>query len=116
MKFKLIWALVNDHETELMVKTAREAGATGSTIITSARGEGLKPSKTFFGLDLLGQRDVILLLVEGHLARSILERLAEVGHFDDTPGTGIAFQVDIEDAVGLGSQFETISNEIEEQL
>ena len=39
MKFKLIWALVNDHETELMVKTAREAGATGSTVITEARGE-----------------------------------------------------------------------------
>ena len=40
----------------------------------------------------------ILLLVEGHLCRSMLERIAEVGHFDVTPGTGIAFQVDIEDA------------------
>ena len=116
MKFKLIGALVDDHQTELMLRTAREAGATGSTVITSARGEGLKPAKSFFGLDLEAQRDVILLIVEGHLARSILERLAEVGHFDDTPGTGIAFQIDIEDAVGLGSQFETISNEIEDQI
>ncbi len=99
-----------------MLKIAREAGATGSTVITSARGEGLKPQKTFFGLDLGGQRDVILLLVEGHLSRSILERMAEAGHFDDTSGTGIAFQVDIEDAVGLGSQLETISSEIAEQL
>jgi uncharacterized protein YaaQ len=116
MKFKLIVALVDDKETELVVKTAREAGATGSTVITSARGEGLKPVKTFLGLDLESQRDVILLLVEGHMCREILERIAVVGHFDDTPGTGIAFQIDIEDAVGLGSQIKTISDEIEEKL
>jgi nitrogen regulatory protein PII len=116
MKFKLIVALVSDNETELVLKTARDAGATGSTVITSARGEGLKPIKTFLGLDLESHRDVILLLVEGHLCRSMLERIAEVGHFDDTPGTGIAFQIDIEDAVGLGSQIETISSEIEEKL
>ncbi len=116
MKFKLIVALVNEGETELMLKTAREVGATGSTVITSARGEGLNPNKTFFGLDLESPRDVILFLVEGHMCRGILERLAEVGHFDDTPGTGIAFQVDIEDAVGLGSQIKTISDEIEEKI
>jgi hypothetical protein len=76
MKFKLIVALVPDDETELVLQTAREAGATGSTVITSARGEGLKPAKTFFGLDLEGTRDMVLLLVEGHLSRAILEHIA----------------------------------------
>ncbi len=116
MKFKLIVAFVPDDETELVLQTAREAGATGSTVITSARGEGLKPAKTFFGLDLEGTRDMVLLLVEGHLSRAILECIAGACHFDDTPGTGIAFQVDIEDAVGLTSQIGTISEEIEEKL
>jgi hypothetical protein len=116
MKLKLIVVLVTDEETDLVLKTAREEGATGSTVITSARGEGLKPVKTFFGLDLESQRDVVLLLVEGHLSRTMLERIAEVGHFDDTPGTGIAFQIDIEDAVGLASQIATISSEIEEKI
>ncbi len=116
MQFKLIIALVGDEERDLVLKTAREAGATGSTVITSARGEGLKPAKTFLGLELESQRDVILLLVESHMSRTILERIAEVAHFDDTPGTGIAFQIDIEDAVGLGSQIKTISSEIEEKL
>lgn len=116
MQFKLIMALVNDHETELVIRTAREAGATGATVITSARGEGLKPVKTFFGLDLVGQRDVVLLLVEGHLSRTILERIAEAAGFDETSGTGIAFQIDIEDAVGLASQIGTISHEIEEKI
>jgi hypothetical protein len=116
MKFKLIVALVPDDETQLVLQTAREAGATGSTVITSARGEGLKPAKTFLGLDLEGTRDMVLLLVEGHLSRTILEQIAQACHFDDTPGTGIAFQVDIEDAVGLTSQIGTISEEIEEKL
>ncbi len=115
MQFKLIVALVGDEETELVLKTAREAGATGSTVITSARGEGLTPAKSFFGLDLESQRDMILLLVEGHLSRRILERIAEVGQFDK-PGAGVAFQIDIEDAVGLQPQIEKISSEIEDKI
>ena len=116
MKFKLIVALVDDHQTESVVHAAREAGATGSTVVTSARGTGLHPAKTFLGLDLEGQRDVILLLVEGHLSRNMLESIAKVCNFDDKPGSGIAFQIDIEDAVGLASQLETISSEIEDKI
>lgn len=115
MQFKLIVALVNDDETDTLLKTAREEGATGSTVVTSGRGEGLTPAKTFFGLDLESQRDLILLLVEEHLSRAILERIAEVCDFDK-PGAGVAFQVDIEDAVGLQSQIEKISSEIEEKI
>jgi len=116
MKFKLIVALVDDHQTETLLKTAREAGATGDTVITHARGEGLEPSKTFLGLDLSSQRDMILLLVEEHLCREMLEHICTACEFDETSGTGIAFQIDIEDAVGLSSQIGTISKEIEEKI
>jgi hypothetical protein len=57
-----------------------------------------------------------MLLVEEHLSRSILERIAEAGQFDDQPGTGIAFQIDIEDAVGVSHQIQTLSQVIEEEL
>ena len=116
MKFKLIVALVEEDRTEEVVRAAREAGATGSTVVTSARGTGLRPAKTFLGLDMEGQRDVILLLVEGHLSPHSLERIGKVCQLDDEPGSGIAFQIDIEDAVGLGSQLETISSEIEDKI
>lgn len=116
MKFKGIIALVDDHVTDNVVEAARRNGATGCTIISSARGEGLAPPKTFFGLDLEGHRDVVLFLVEEHLSRTILETIGEVGHFDDQVGTGVAFQFDIEDAVGLSSQIETIQQEIEDQI
>lgn len=116
MKLKLIIALVEDEKTEIVTQAGREAGATGCTVITAARGEGLKPPTTFFGLTLEGQRDVALFLVEEHLSRHILEAIGEAGQFDDQPGTGIAFQVDIEDAVGLSSQIEEIQREIKDKI
>ena len=116
MKFKLIVVLVTDDLTDTVIDAARETGATGCTVITNARGEGLQPSKTFLGLTLEGLRDVILLLVEQHLSRHILETIGQVARFDEVPGKGIAFQVDIEDAVGLTTQLATIQSEIEDQI
>jgi len=116
MKFKLIIALVTDDKTEAITEVARRCGATGSTVISSARGEGLERAKTFLGLTLEGQRDMALFLVEQHLSRHILEKICEEGRFDEDPGSGIAFQVDIEDAVGLTSQLETIEREIEDEI
>lgn len=116
MKFKLIMALVADERTDDILKAAREAGATGASVITGCRGEGLEPGKTFLGLDLSGQRDLLMFLVAEELSRDILETIMAVGQFDEKPGSGIAFQLAIEDAVGLRSQLPTISEEIVDQL
>lgn len=116
MHFKLILAFVEDSETKNVLEAARKAGATGSTVINQARGEGIEKSKTFFGLTLESQRDVILLLVEEHMSRSILETIAEAGHFEDKPGNGIAFQVDVEDAVGVNHQVRELIDTVQESL
>ena len=116
MHFKLIIALVEDDKTEKVLDAAREAGATGATVINHARGEGLIRSKSFFGLTLETQRDVLLFLVEEHLSRKILEKIAKVGEFDIKPGTGIAFQVDVEDAVGVAQQVASLTEVVEEEL
>lgn len=116
MHFKLIIAVVEDADTDAIVHAARTAGATGATVLNQARGEGMVPAKTFFGLDLESQRDVILLLVEEHLCRHILETVAEAGEFDVKPGAGIAFQVDVEDAVGVLIQMNSLQELVEEEL
>ncbi|UCE84822.1 MAG: P-II family nitrogen regulator [Deltaproteobacteria bacterium] len=115
MRFKLIVVFADDHKTDTITKAAREAGATGCTVITNARGEGLEEKKTFLGLSLETQRDMVLLLVEEHRARQILETVGEAGEFDTTPGTGIAFQIDVEDAVGVTHQVESITPSLEEE-
>lgn len=116
MRFKLIMALVDDSETDSVLEAGRRAGATGATIITSCRGEGLQPEKTFLGLSLTGQRDILLFLVEEHVTRTVLEEIATVGAFEERSGTGIAFQIAIEDAVGLSHQIAEIKQEIEDQI
>lgn len=116
MHFKLIIAFVEDDKTDLVLQTARESGAKGATVINNARGEGMKQSKTFFGLTLEAQRDVLLLLVEEHISRHILEKIASVAQFDNKPGTGIAFQIDVEDAIGVLHQVEALTHELEGTL
>lgn len=116
MHFKLIIALTDDSITDVVVEAARAKGATGSTIINNARGEGIKASSTFFGLSLDTQRDVVLMLVEEHLSREILETIAKVGKFDDSSGSGIAFSIDVEDAVGVRHQMLELTEVVEDEL
>jgi nitrogen regulatory protein PII len=116
MHFKLIICFVEDSKTDSVMQAAREAGATGSTIINNARGEGIEKSKTFFGLNLETQRDVILFLVEEHLSRQILETIERAGEFDNKPGSGIAIQIDVEDAVGVSHQIQTLQTIVEGEI
>ncbi len=116
MDFKLIIAFVEDDKTDDIMEAAREAGATGCTVINNARGEGITESKTFFGLTLATQRDVVLLLVEQHLSRQILEHIGKVGEFDAKPGTGIAVLINVEDAIGIMHQSQELGDIVEENL
>lgn len=116
MRFKLLLAFVEDSKTDVVLNAAREAGATGATVINNARGEGLNQKKTFFGLTLDVQKDVLLFVVEEHLSRHILERISEVGEFDQASGQGIAVQIDIEDAVGVAHQVEKLTKVVEDEL
>lgn len=115
MKFKLIIVMTQDELTDTAIDAARAKGATGSTVITSARGEGLNPKKTFMGLSLTGQRDLILFLVEEHHSREILEHIAEECGFETEHGAGVAFMIDIEDAVGLSAQIRSIQEDISKE-
>ena len=116
MHFKLLIALVEDSKTDAVIDAARKAGATGTTVISNASGEGIGESKTFFGLTLETQRDVLLMLVEEHLSRHILEMISKAGEFDTRSGAGIAFQIDVEDVVGITHQIEQLTEKVEDKL
>ena len=115
MRMKLIVALVSDDKTDKVIEAARGGGATGVTIITSARGEGIEPKHSFFGLDLTAHGNVVLFLVVETRARDILEQIRSAGRFDEEPGAGVAFQIAIEDAVGLTSQLSAMREGLGEE-
>jgi len=116
MHFKLIIIVAEDERTQVILDAAREAGVTGCTVLNQARGEGIKPTRTFLGLSIDRHVDVILLLAEEHMSREIMEKVAIVGGFDELPGSGIAFQIDVEDAIGVRHQIAALSEAVEERI
>ena len=104
MNFKLIIVMIKTKETDQIVTAAKAAGGTGATIIP-ARGTGIHEAKTFFGLTLEVQTDVVIFLLEASLVAAVLESINQAGRLKEA-GTGIAFVIDVEHAAGLESQLE----------
>jgi nitrogen regulatory protein P-II 1 len=104
MRFKVILAPVKTEKTDRVVDAAKQAGATGATIIP-ARGTGMHEAKTFFGLTLEVQTDVIMFLIEEHLVQDILDAIKAAGEFSK-PGTGIAFVLPVEHVIGVESEMD----------
>jgi len=113
MQFKIILAPVKTEITDQVVDAAKKAGATGATIIP-ARGTGVREAKTFFGLTLEAQTDIIMFLTEEHIVRDILDAIHTAGNFKK-PGTGIAFVLPVEQVIGLESQLERIREDVRDQ-
>lgn len=116
MHFKLIIIMAEDERTQNILDAARDAGITGCTVLNQARGEGVQPAKTFLGLSIDSHVDVILMLAEEHMSREIMEKVADAGEFDESPGSGIAFQIDVEDAIGVRHQIAALAEAVEERL
>jgi nitrogen regulatory protein PII len=102
---KMLVAIVDDQSTGPVMEAAREAGAAGATLVQEARGQGRKGLRSLMGLDLDAGRDVILFIVPRDRSTHILESVARAAQFDETPGTGLVCQVEIEDSLGLRHQY-----------
>jgi len=102
MRFKVILALVNDDFQDEVIEAAKKAGATGVTIL-NARGEGVHDQKSFFGLAMESQKDLLLFLVEDFNSDQIMDSIYKAGKLSEQ-GNGIAFCWAVDRAVGLESQ------------
>jgi nitrogen regulatory protein PII len=94
--------MVKPDLTDKVVDSAKGAGATGATII-DASGTGAREAKTFFGLSLDIRTEVVLFLVSEDGVAPVLSAIYEAGRFHE-PGTGIAFVLGVESAIGIESQ------------
>ena len=113
MDFKVVLASVKPAYTDSVVDAGKAAGATGATIIP-ARGTGIREAKSFFGLTLESQTDIIMFLVEEHIVTTILDAINTAGEFNK-PGTGIAFVLPVEHVIGMESQMERFKEEVRDQ-
>ena len=102
MRFKVILALVNDDYQDQVIEAAKKAGATGVTIL-NARGEGVRDQKSFFGLAMESQKDMLLFLVEDFNSDKIMDAIYQSGKLGEH-GNGIAFCWAVDRAIGMESQ------------
>lgn len=109
MDFKLIMVFVDHERTVAVLDAARDAGATGATIINNAQGQGLKPHLSFFGLEFMAARSVILVLAESRRTDEIMQAVLAAGKLDESLDTGIALELDVSRAVGLSAHIEALS-------
>jgi len=113
MRFKVILALVNDDYQDEVIEAAKKAGATGVTIL-NARGEGVHDQKSFFGLSMELQKDMLLFLVEDFNSDQIMDAIYTSGKLDQK-GNGIAFSWTIDRAIGLESQIPILEKDAKEK-
>ena len=113
MKLSLVIAFVPVESQSKVIEAAREAGATGATIL-NARGEGVKEQKTFFGLKLEKPQDAVLFLVERLHSTKILQAVYNAVEMDK-PHNGIVISVPVDGAMGLESQISIMTKEANEE-
>jgi len=71
--------------------------------ILNARGEGVRDQKSFFGLAMETQKDMLLFLVEDFNSNQIMDAIYKAGKFGEH-GNGIAFCWSVDRAIGMESQ------------
>lgn len=112
MKFKLLIAFVDDRLTDAVMHASRQAGATGATVISNAKGQGLEPVKGIFGFEILAPREIVMVLVEDRRAEAVLEAVKKAGKMDDSLETGIALMLDVDKAVGLSEHIQKLEKSL----
>ena len=92
-ELKALYTIVNAGFSAEVVKIAREAGATGATII-NARGSVAKP-KTILGITIDTEKEIVLSVVEKEVAIRIVEAIQEKAGAG-TPAHGLCFFLPVE--------------------
>jgi nitrogen regulatory protein P-II 1 len=99
MKYKVIVAALKPNVTDQVVEAAKGCGISGATIVPG-RGTGLHEAKTFLGLTLESQTDIVIFLAEEELVPPVMAAIHEAGRLDEH-GTGVVFVIPVDQVAGI---------------
>ena len=98
-KHEVVFCIVNSGYAEAVMESAREAGATGGTVL-HASGTANPQAERFFGLTIEPSKDMVMILIDSKIKEQVLHKLYhDVGL--KTSCQGIAFTLPVSDVVGL---------------
>ena len=93
--------ILNSGLAEDAMAAARKAGASGGTII-NARGTGKEEDVGFFGIQIVPEKEMLIILAEKSQETAILEAIRTLPCLQEK-GTGITFCSDVNNFTTLGS-------------
>jgi nitrogen regulatory protein PII len=95
----LIVCIVNQGYSDELMVTARNAGASGGTII-NARGKAHQGAVKFFGVSVQDEKEMIVILANRERKVPIMRAICEA-HGLNSKAQGIVFSLPVEDVLGL---------------
>ena len=96
----LLTVIVNHGYGDDVMAEARKAGATGGTIL-NARRTGREEDVKFFGITLVPEKEMLLIVAEEAKVENILAAIRKIPHLTE-PGGGIVYAMDVEKFIVLG--------------
>ncbi|MBR2041880.1 MAG: P-II family nitrogen regulator [Oscillospiraceae bacterium] len=97
--YSLVIAILNRGFSDVAMSAARNAGARGGTVI-SARSSGLHEEETFFGISILPEKEVVMILASDETKNAIMRAIIKhVGI--ETDGGGLIFSLPVTDVEGI---------------
>ena len=100
--YQLVTVIVNHGYADDVMAAARQAGAKGGTILT-ARGTGTEEDVKFFGISLVPEKEMLLIVAESQIVPAILEAVNSVPNICQ-PGGGVVYYMNIENFIPLGKK------------
>lgn len=97
--YELIIAIINRGFNELVMDSARSAGASGGTVI-NAKGTAGKKVEKVFGLTVQPEKEIILIVAPYNKRDAIMQAICRSAGLG-TAGKGIVFSLPIDDVIGL---------------
>ncbi len=98
--YTLISVIVNAGYADDVMAAARKAGAKGGTIL-NARGTGTEEDVKFFGIILVPEKEMLMVVAENDKVRDIAAAVSAVPTLSE-PGGGIVYTMNVEQFILLG--------------
>lgn len=96
---KLIITIVKKGQAKKVVKVSKQAGAEGGTILFG-RGTGVHENKSFLGIPIVPEKEIVLSLVDSKISYRVLSAIEEGANLCK-PGAGLAMMVSTKTIVGI---------------
>ena len=96
---ELIYVIINEGASDMVMHAARSAGATGGTVLLG-KGTGSRETGKFLGISLASEKDVVLIVAEAGKKAAIMKAIVEQAG----PGTdagAICFSLPVSRVAGL---------------